>query len=122
MTDGKPSLDPVRLMIVDDHPVVRAGLVTLLSQKSHLQVVAEASAGQHAIDVFDATEVDVCMIDLSLPDMDGIEVIRVLSQKTPRRNFIVLSIFGRPEDIYRAFQSGANGYLLKDSKPDELFE
>lgn len=112
---------PIRIMVVDDHPVVRAGLVMLISHEEDMTVVGEAAYGKDAIALYEKTNPDVTLIDLSLPDIHGIEVIENIHRRFPQAKILVLSVFSGSEDVYRSLQSGALGYLIKDSTPDQLF-
>jgi two-component system NarL family response regulator len=113
--------DPIRIMVVDDHPVVRAGLVMLISHEEDMAVVAEAACGKDAIALYETNMPDITLIDLSLPDIHGIEVIESIHRKFPQAKILVLSVYSGSEDVYRSLQSGALGYLIKDSTPDQLF-
>ncbi|MCI0412954.1 response regulator transcription factor [bacterium] len=111
----------IRIMVVDDHPVVRAGLVMLISHETDMTVVAEASHGKEALSLFEKTNPDVTLIDLSLPDIHGVEVIERIRKSFPQAKLLVLSVYSGSEDVFRSLQSGALGYLIKDSTPDQLF-
>jgi two-component system NarL family response regulator len=104
---------PIRVMICEDHQIVREGLVVLLQANDDFQVVAEAGDGQTAVELFRRDPPDVTLIDLRMPKMDGVEVIRVLRRDYPTSRFLVLTTYDTEEDISRALQAGASGYLLK---------
>lgn len=110
----------IRVLIVDDHPVVREGLASIVAREADLSVVAQARNGQEAIELFRLHHPDVTLLDLSLPDISGVEVISQLIPEFPEARFAVLSVFDGNEDIYGALKAGAMTYLLKDSKPEEL--
>jgi len=110
----------IRVLVVDDHPVVRGGLVHLLASRPELKVVGEAASVKEALAVFRAELPDVTLIDLSLPDGDGTEVIAELLREQPAARFIVLSVHTGSEDVYRAIKSGALGYLVKDTGGEEI--
>ena len=110
----------VRLLIVEDHHVVRKGLVALLSAASEVEVVGEASDGAEAVACFSALQPDVTLMDLRMPNMGGVEAITRIRQDFPAARFIVLTTFDGDEDIYRSLQAGAQGYLLKDMFFEEL--
>ena len=116
------SQKPITIMVVDDHHVVREGLVTLLKMVNGLQVVAEAGDAAGALEQFRAHSPDVTIIDLRLPGRSGAEVIRILRSETEKARFIVLSAHGGEEDVYRAVQAGARAYLLKGVTNNELIE
>ncbi|HEX4748405.1 MAG TPA: response regulator transcription factor [Bryobacteraceae bacterium] len=114
--------DPIRVMVVEDHHIVRQGLVALLKTMPDIAVVAEASDGQQAMDLFRAHKPDVTLLDLRLPVLGGVEVLSRIRQQTPTARVIVLTTFDGDEDIYRALQAGARGYLLKGMRTEELME
>jgi two-component system NarL family response regulator len=103
----------VRLLIVEDHHVVRKGLVALLSAASEVEVVGEASDGAEAVACFGALQPDVTLMDLRMPNMGGVEAITRIRQDFPAARFIVLTTFDGDEDIYRSLQAGAKAYLRK---------
>ena len=110
----------IRLLVVDDHAVVRQGLVALLGTVDDMQVVAEASDGQEAIDLYRRHQPDVTLMDLRLQKMGGVEAIRLIRVEFPLAKIIVLTTFDGDEDIYRAMRVGAKAYLLKGMSVDEL--
>lgn len=112
----------IRVLVADDHSIVRQGIVTLINRKRGMKVVAEASNGRAAVMEFNRHHPDICLIDLRMPDMDGVEAIRAIRQKDPNANIIVLTTFDDDEDIYRALRNGAKAYLLKGISREELFE
>jgi two-component system NarL family response regulator len=109
-----------RILLVDDHAVVREGLVSLLQRQSDLQVVAEAADGASAIRLYRQHRPDLVVLDLRLPDMDGAEVTAAIRAEFPQARLLVLSSFDGDEDIYRALKAGARAYVLKDSTREEL--
>lgn len=111
----------IRILIVDDHFVVRIGLLTSLKMDPELTVVAEASTSAQAIELYRQHKPDVVLMDLRLPDMSGVEATAKLRKEFPNARVIVISSYDADEDIYRAFQAGARAYLLKDVLGDELF-
>ncbi len=114
--------DPIRIMIVEDHAVVRQGLVALLRTVPEFAIVAEAADGHEAIELFRRHQPDVTLMDLRLPRMNGVEAIAAIRVDFPQARIIVLTTFDGDEDIYRALQAGARGYLLKGMTGDELME
>jgi DNA-binding NarL/FixJ family response regulator len=112
--------EPIRILVVDDHTVVRQGLVALLNTMPDLTVVAEASDGREAVEAFRRHKPDVALMDLRLPKLGGADAISLIRQETPGARIIVLTTFDGDEDIYRALQAGAKGYLLKGTDADEL--
>jgi len=112
----------IRVMVVEDHHIVRQGLVALLNSVPDIAVVAEATNGQEAIDMFQQHQPDVTLLDLRLPVLGGVDVLKRVREKTPAARMIVLTTFDGDEDIYRALQAGARGYFLKGMRTEELVE
>jgi DNA-binding NarL/FixJ family response regulator len=110
----------IRVMIVDDHGLVRAGLEQLLGSAEDVDVVAAAAGGRQAVEMVEAARPDVVLMDLSMPDLDGIEATRELTRRAPAANVVVLTSFSDRERILDALDAGATGYLLKDADPEEL--
>jgi DNA-binding NarL/FixJ family response regulator len=114
--------ETIRLLVVDDHPVVRQGLVALLSTVDGMEVVAQASDGQEAVDQYSLHQPDVTLMDLRLREMGGVEAIRRIRAQWTAARIIVLTTFDGDEDIYRAMQAGAKAYLLKGMSVEELID
>jgi len=112
----------IDLLIVDDHPVVRDGLVAILSTQPDFRVVGEAASGEGALALFEQQRPDVMLLDLEMPGMDGVEVIRQLKSKNPDVKIVVFTAFDTDERILSALQAGAKGYLLKGVPRSELFD
>ncbi len=112
--------DKIRVMLVDDHPAFRTGMAALIEHEPDLKVVAEAGDGQEAIRVYREKKPDVVLMDLRLPGMGGAEATLSIRKEFPDARVIVLTTFDTDEDIYRAIQSGAKSYLLKDTPNVEL--
>lgn len=112
--------DLIRIMIVEDHNIVRQGLVALLKTVPDFSVVAEAADGQEAVDGFRKHQPDITLMDLRLRKMNGVEAILKIRREFSEARIIVLTTFDGDEDIYRALQAGARGYLLKGMEGDEL--
>jgi two-component system NarL family response regulator len=110
----------IHVLVVDDHPPMRMGLVALIRSQRGMDVVAEASDGEEAIEVYDDVRPDVVLMDLRMPGMGGVEAILAIRQKHPEARVIVLSTYDLDEDIHRALQSGAQSYLLKDMPIEEI--
>lgn len=110
----------IRVLLVEDHHIVRQGLRMLLEEDPGMQVVAAVGDGTDAIGVFDRELPDVVLIDLQLPRLGGAETIAKVREKHPDARFLVLTTFDGDEDIYRALQAGARGYMLKGMPPEEL--
>ena len=107
-------------MLVDDHPAFRKGLTALIESEPDLQVVAETGDGAEAVALFRRTQPDIVLMDLRLPGMGGVEATMAIRKEFPNARIIVLTTFDADEDIYRAIESGAKSYLLKDTPDDEL--
>jgi DNA-binding NarL/FixJ family response regulator len=110
----------IRLMLIEDHQMVRQGLEALLSSSDDLEVVASIGDGMEALEQFRAVRPDVVLVDLQLPKLGGVATIRRVREEFPEARFIVLTTFDGEEDIYRALQAGARAYLLKGMPMDEL--
>ena len=113
--------DEIRIFVVDDHPVVRDGLVTILSTQPDFTVVGEASSGLEAIDRVAQLKPDVLLLDLEMPQMDGVAVLRHFRDNKVDVRTIVFTAFDTDERILEAVQAGARGYLLKGAERQELF-
>jgi len=112
----------IRIMVVDDHPVVRFGLVAMIDAQPDLTVVAQAGTGEEAIELFRSHQPDVCLMDLRLPKIGGAEAIRAIRQEFPNSIFVVLTTFHGDDDIHKAMSAGARSYLLKGMSHKELLE
>jgi DNA-binding NarL/FixJ family response regulator len=112
--------DAIRVLVVEDHNVVRQGLVALLNLVEDIQVVGEAADGEEAVVQFRSHHPDVTLIDLRLPKLSGVEVIQRVRSETPQARFVVLTTYDGDEDIYRALKGGAKAYLLKGMTTEEL--
>jgi DNA-binding NarL/FixJ family response regulator len=112
--------ETIRVLVVEDHNVVRQGLVALLNLVEGIQVVGEAADGEEAVVQFRSHHPDVTLIDLRLPKLSGVEVIQRVRSETPQARFVVLTTYDGDEVIYRALKGGAKAYLLKGMTSEEL--
>jgi DNA-binding NarL/FixJ family response regulator len=110
----------IRIMLVDDHYLVRVGLASIISLESDLSVCAEASTGEQAVELFRSQRPDVTLMDLRLPGMNGAEATQVMRSEDPHARVVVLSTYAGDEEIYSALQAGALAYLLKTVEREEL--
>jgi two-component system NarL family response regulator len=116
------SARPLRLLVADDHPVVRAGMVALLEREVDMRVVFEACHGAEAVAAWQALEPDVGLIDLSMPVLDGFGAVAAIRQSARDARLVVMTTVCGDEDVHRALQAGASGYLLKDCSPQEMID
>ncbi len=114
--------EPIRVLIVDDHAIVRKGIAALLATEPAIDVVGEAENGRQAITEAHTLRPDVILMDLVMPEMDGIAAIRHITANQPETRILVLTSFSSDDRIFTAIKAGALGYLLKDSGPKELVD
>jgi DNA-binding NarL/FixJ family response regulator len=112
----------IRLLVVDDHQAFRMGLVAIVNEYDDMEVVAEAGTGAQAIELYRTCRPDVVLMDLRLPGLGGVEATIAIRKEFPLSRIIVITTYDWDEDIYRALQSGAKGYLLKDMPKEEMVE
>ena len=110
----------IRILVADDHPIVREGLVHALNRQSDMCVIAEASNGQEVCHLYDKLAPDLLLLDLRMPGKDGLEVIKELMTRLPNPRILVMTVCQAIEDIRLAMTAGARGYLLKEAEPNEL--
>ena len=113
---------PIRILIVDDHPVVLAGLVSMLGTQSGIEVVGAAQSGEDALNILARTPTDLVLLDLRMPGMSGIDTLQAFRRAKVSARTIVLTSFETDENIYGAVQAGAQGYLLKDTPQASMVE
>jgi len=112
----------LRVMVADDHPMVREGLRSAINRGPDMQIVAEAANGREAVDKYFAEKPDVALLDLRMPVMNGIETLAAICQKDPGARLVIVTTYEDEEDIYRALRAGAQGYILKNAAVSELIE
>ena len=112
----------IRILIVDDHPVVRAGLTSMLELHADLSVVASVPGGAEALAAVSRLEVDIILLDLRMPAMSGLDTLKALRDRSTSLRVIILTSYETDEDIYRTVEAGARGYLLKNTSESEMLE
>ena len=110
------------ILVADDHPMVREGLVAVINRQSDMRVVAEAVNGREAVEKFVTLRPDIALLDLRMPMMDGIEAVMSIYEQAPEARLVIVTTYQSEEDIYRALRAGAQGYLLKDAPVEDLIE
>jgi DNA-binding NarL/FixJ family response regulator len=115
-------IDPIRILIAEDHTVVRDGLVAIIEQERDMDVVADTGDGQQAVELWKQHRPDVSLVDLQMPGLDGVNVIYRIRAADPNARIIVLTTYDGDEDVYRGMRAGAKSYLLKDVRREELFQ
>jgi two-component system NarL family response regulator len=120
----KPSpTNVIRVLIADDHPIVREGLGAILGTQKDIKVVAEAADGEEACLLYDKHSPDVVFLDLRMPKKDGLQVVtELVSSRRPKPRIIVMTTYETEEDVRRALRAGAKGYLLKGAQPEQIVE
>jgi len=112
---------PIRVLIADDHPLVRRGLAAIINMEDDADVVGEAGDGEEAVQMWRSLRPDVTLMDLRMPKVEGVQAIRRIHAEDGSAAIIVLTTFDHDEDIYAGLRAGAKAYLLKDVQPEELF-
>ena len=105
--------EKIRVMVVDDHPLMRVGIAAIINARADMNVVAQAGTGEDAVALFQRHKPDITLMDLRLPGMGGVEAIAAIRSKSPRARFIVVTTYDGDEDIHRALEAGAQGYVIK---------
>lgn len=117
-----PGDDVIKVLIVDDHAVVREGLRTYLQLEDHVTVVGEAANGREALALAERLRPDVVLMDLQMPEMDGVAATRAIKERLPAAHVVVLTSFTDDQHVLPAIRAGATGYLLKDASAEELLQ
>jgi DNA-binding NarL/FixJ family response regulator len=112
----------IRIAVADDHPVVREGLVAMIRRQADMIVVGEAVDGREALELCLAQQPDVVLMDLRMPVMDGVAATEAIQRGCPRTRVLVLTTYDGEEEVYQALRAGAKGYLLKDTRREDLLE
>jgi len=115
-------MEAIKILIADDHPVVREGLFAMLSRERDFEVVGEARDGVEAVNKTKELNPDVVLMDLRMPEIDGVEAIRQIKSMKPEIKFIILTTYSDDEYIFRGIEAGARAYLLKDAPREDLFK
>ncbi len=112
----------MRIVIADDHPIVREGLATVVGMEEDLEVVGQAANGVEAVSLAGVLRPDIILMDLQMPEMDGVQAIREIKAQSPEIGIIILTTYETDEYIFAGIEAGARGYLLKDSPPAQVLE
>ena len=115
-------MESMKVLIADDHPVVREGLSAMLNRQPDIEVVGEAENGRECVEKTRELRPDIVLMDLRMPEMDGVEAMRQIAATNPEVRFIVLTTYDNDEYIFKGIEAGARAYLLKDSPREELFK
>ena len=115
-------MEQIKILIADDHPVVREGLSAMLSKEQDVEVVGEAENGVEAVNRAKELKPDIVLMDLRMPELDGVEAMRQIRAEDPDSKFIVLTTYDNDEYIFKGIEAGAKAYLLKDAPREELFK
>jgi DNA-binding NarL/FixJ family response regulator len=113
-------VDPIRVLLADDHKLVRAGIRSLLERLPDVEVVAEASDGREALRLIEEHRPQIVLMDIAMPELNGLEATRRVAKSFPDVSVIILSIYADEEHVYQALRAGASGYLLKGAATEEL--
>jgi DNA-binding NarL/FixJ family response regulator len=114
MTPHPASPPFIRVLCVDDHPLVRKGIASILANEADMELVGEAGNGREAVELFKQSHPDVTLMDLRMPDMDGVQATRAIRNEFPEAKIIALTSYDGDQDIYRALEAGVRGYMLKE--------
>lgn len=113
---------PITIMVTEDHGIVRQGIISILERQPGFTIIAEAKDGLEAVDLHAAHQPDITLMDLRMPNLDGVDAIARIREHSPDARIIILTTYDTDEDIYRGLQSGARGYILKDADFEDLVD
>lgn len=113
-------MDKIRILLVDDHSVVRKGLISLLDDEQDIEIVGDLGSGREALEFIKNNKVDVILLDLNMPEMSGLEAAKLLTKQYPKVKKLVFSMHNDPEYVLKSIENGVDGYLLKDSEKEEI--
>jgi two-component system nitrate/nitrite response regulator NarL len=114
--------EPLRIVLVDDHSLFRAGIASLLASRGGMEVVGEAQNGQEAVEAARNLKPDIVLMDVHMPKLDGIQATRLITAELPKVKVVMLTVSEQDKDLFEAVKNGAHGYLLKNLEPEELFD
>src|SRR4051794_3665692 len=114
------SVPTIKVLCVDDHPLVRKGIASILANEADMELVAEAGDGREAVEAFRAHHPDVTLMDIRMPQMDGIEATKVIRHEAPQARIIALTSYDGDQEIYRSLEAGVRGYMLKEMVHTEV--
>jgi two-component system NarL family response regulator len=112
--------DRLRVLVADDHPVVRKALVDAINKEPDMRVICESGNGRDAVMKAVAERPDICLLDLRMPEMDGIQAMKSIMERVPAARLVIFSSYNTQEDVYRAIEAGAQGYILKEAPVHEI--
>jgi two-component system NarL family response regulator len=110
----------LKVLVADDHPVVRRALVDVINKQPDMRVICESGDGRDAVTKAAAEQPDVCLLDLRMPEMDGIQVMKAIQERVPNTRLVIFSSYNTEEDVYRAIEAGAQGYVLKEAPVEDI--
>jgi two-component system, NarL family, response regulator len=112
--------DCLKVLVADDHPVVRRAVVDVINNEPDMRVICESGNGRDAVKKAAAEQPDVCLLDLRMPEMDGIQVMKAIKERVPNARLVIFSSYNTQEDVFRAIEAGAQGYVLKEAPVEDI--
>jgi DNA-binding NarL/FixJ family response regulator len=112
----------IKVLVVDDHPIVRVGIVAIINARPEMTVVAQCGTGEEAVELFEQHQPDITLMDLRLPKMSGVQAIRIIRSRNPKACFVVLTTYEGDEDIHQALEAGARAYVIKGMPHEMLID